>query len=81
MSNEHELEQPKLRVLERLTVRNGHHTKDTQHDIIEELIQVETYEIVLKESISQPEELNQMMESNQTENVQPDNSWNCTKSS
>ena len=50
--NEHEFEQPKLRVLERLTDRNDHDTNDTQSDTIEELIQVETDEIVLNEGAS-----------------------------
>ena len=67
--SEHEIEQPKLRVLERLPDRNHYNINDTQSDIIEELIQVETDEIVLNESVTQPEKLNQMLENNPNENV------------
>ena len=63
--DEHEIEQPKLRVLERLTDRTEHDIDVTQSDIIEKLIQVETDEIVLNESASQPEKSNQMLENNQ----------------
>ena len=67
--SENEFEQPKLRVLERFTDRNDYDTNVTQSDIIEELIQVETYEIVLNESAGQTEELNEIIENNQNENV------------
>ena len=66
MLNEHEIVQPKLRNLEMLTC--DHDKNETQSEIVEELIQVETVEIVLNESTSQPEtseELDQMIESNQ----------------
>ena len=69
--NEYEIEQPKLRVLERLTDRNGYDINDTQSYIIEELIQVEIDEIVLTESASQSEKSNQSLENNQNENVNP----------
>ena len=55
--NELQFEQPKLSMLERLTDRNGHDTNDTQSDITEQVIQVETDDIVLNESTSQPKEL------------------------
>ena len=67
--NERDFEQPKLRVLKRLREGNDHDTNDTQSDIINKLIQVETDKIVLNESTSQPEELSQMIESNYNENV------------
>ena len=35
--NEHEIEQPKFRVLERLTDGNDHDNNDTQSNIIEDL--------------------------------------------
>ena len=66
--NEHEIVQPKLRSLEMLTY--DHDKSEGQSDIVEELIQVETDEIVLNESTSQPvasEEINKMIESNQKE--------------
>ena len=68
--NQHEIEQPKLRVLERLTDGNDNDKNDTQSNIIEELSHIESHEIVSNENTSQPvklEELNQMIESNQNE--------------
>ena len=65
--NELEIQQPKLRVLERLTDRNDYDINDTQSDIIEGLIQ--TDEIVLNESASQQKGSNQMLENNQNKNV------------
>ena len=45
--NEHEIVQPKLRMLKRLTDGNDFDINDTQSDITEELIHVETDAIVL----------------------------------
>ena len=59
----------KLRLLEGLTDKNDYDTKATQSDVIEELIQVETDEIVVNESASQPEKTNQMLENKQNEDV------------
>ena len=70
--NKHEIVQPKLRNLERLTNGNDHDKNETQSNIVEDLVQVETDEIVLNESTSQPftsEEINQMIESNQNESL------------
>ena len=70
MLNEHEIEQPKLRELERLTEGNDHDKNETQSNIIEELIEIETEENALNESTSHPvtsEELNETIESNQNE--------------
>ena len=47
--NEHEIVQPKLRMLKRLTDGNDSDINDTQSDIIEDLIHVETDAIVLNE--------------------------------
>ena len=68
--NEHKIVQPKLRNLEILTNGNDHDKNGTQSDIIEEVTQVETVEIVLNESTIQPvtsEEINPMIGSNQIE--------------
>ena len=50
--NEHEIVQPKWSNLEMLT--NYYDKNETQSDMIEELIQGETDEIMLNESTSQP---------------------------
>ena len=64
--NEHEVVQPKWRNLEMST--NDHDKSETQSDMVEELIQVETDDNVLNESTCQPiasEEINRIIESNQ----------------
>ena len=45
--NKHEIEQTKLRVLERLTDGSDHNNNYTQSNIIEELSQLKADEIVL----------------------------------
>ena len=60
--HENEMVQPKLRNVEMLT--NDYDKSDTQSDMGEELIQVETDGIVLNESTRKPvtlEEINQMI--------------------
>ena len=67
---EHKTAQPKLRNLEMLT--NGHDKSETQIDMVQELIQVETDEMVPNESNSQPVtsgEINEMIENNQNKNM------------
>ena len=67
--NEHETVQPKLRMLKGLTDENDHDINDRQSDIIEELIHVETDEIVLNESASKLGKPNQILGKNQNEDV------------
>ena len=47
--NGHEIVQPKLRVLKELTDRNEYNINDSQSDIVEELIHVQTDAIMLTE--------------------------------
>ena len=67
--NEHEIVQPKLRVIEGLTDRNVYDINDIQSDIFGKFIQVETDGIVLNESASQLQNPHQMLENNQNEDV------------
>ena len=48
---------------------NDYDITDTQSDIIEELIHVETNEIVLNKSSSKPEKPNQIQDNNQNEDL------------
>ena len=66
--------QPKLRVFKGLTDRNDYNINKTQSDIIEDLIQVKTDEIVLNESANQPEKPNQILENNQNDKCEPNKS-------
>ena len=56
-------------MLNEVTDGNDYDINDTQGDIIEELIHVETDEIVLNKSASQLEKPNQMLENNQNKVV------------
>ena len=47
--NGHEIVQPKLRVLKELTDRTEYNTNDSQNDIVEKLIHVQTAAIMLNE--------------------------------
>ena len=47
VSNGHEMVQPKLRVLKELTNRTEYNINDSQSDIVEELIHVQTDAIML----------------------------------
>ena len=66
---EHEIVQPKLRLLNEVTDGNDYNINETYGDITEELIHVETEEIVLNESASKLEKPNQILENNQNEDV------------
>ena len=74
--NEHEIVQPKLRMVKRLRDGNDYDVNDKQSDIIEdlsenieELIHIETEEIVLNKNASQPEKPNQVLQNNENEDV------------
>ena len=67
--NEQEIVQPKLRMLKGLTNGNDYDINDTQNDIIEELIHVETDAIVLNKSASKPDKPNHLLQNNQNEDV------------
>ena len=54
--NGHEIEQPKLRVLKGLTDRNEFNINDSQSDIVEELIHVQTDAIILNEGACKSEQ-------------------------
>ena len=56
-------------MLKGLTDGNDYDINDTQSDIIEELIHVEPDVVVLNESASKPEQPNQMLGNNQSEDV------------
>ena len=51
--NEHEILQPKLRMLKGLRDGNDYDINDTRNDIIEELIHKETDAIVINEDVTQ----------------------------
>ena len=58
-----------MRVLNKVTDGDGSDINDIQGNIIEELIHVETEEILLNKSASQLEKPNQMIENNQNEDL------------
>ena len=55
--NGHEIVQPKLRVLKELTDRTEHNTNDSQNDIVEELIHVQTDAIMLNEGACKSDQI------------------------
>ena len=67
--NEHEIIQPKLRMIRGLTDINDSDINDTQSNIIEELIHGKSDEIVLNRSASKPEKPNQILGNNQNKDV------------
>ena len=69
--NGHEIVQPKLRVLKELTDRTEYNINDSQSDIVEELIHVETDAIMLSEGACKSAESDQIINNiqNQNENM------------
>ena len=69
--NVHEIVQPKLRVLKQLTVRTECNINDSQSDIVEELIHVQTDAIMVNEGACKSGQSDQIINSsqNQTENM------------
>ena len=62
--NDHEIVQPKLRMLKGLTDGNDYDINDTQSDIIVELIHIDTDATVFNENACKPENPNQMLGNN-----------------
>ena len=66
--NEHEIVQPKLRLLQELSNRNDYNINNSQSDIVEELIHVETDAIMLNEGACKSGQPDKILESKQNEN-------------
>ena len=66
--NGHEHVQPKLRVLKELTDKIECNINDSQSDIIEELIHVQTDAILLNEGACKPGQYDQIIDSGQNQN-------------
>ena len=66
--NEHEIVQPKSRVLKELTDRNEYNINNSQSDIVEELIHVQTDAIVLNEGACKSGQSDQILSNRQNQN-------------
>ena len=66
--NEQEIVKPKLRMLKELTDGNDNNINDSQSDIVEELIHVETDAIMLNKSACKSGQPDQIVENNQNQN-------------
>ena len=66
--NLHEIVQPTLRVLKELTDRTEYNINDSQNDIIEELIHVQTDAIMLNEGACKSGQSDQMLTNSQNQN-------------
>ena len=64
----HEIIQPKLRVLTELTDRNEYNINDSQSDIVEELIHVETNAIIINEGACKSGQPDQKLMNGQNQN-------------
>ena len=64
--NEHEIVQPKLRVLKELTNGNDYNINDPQSNITEELIHVESDAIMVKEGACKSGQPDQILEITKT---------------
>ena len=66
--NGHKIVQPKLRVLKELTDRTEYNINDSQNDIVEELIHVQTDAIMLNEGDCKLGQSDQIINNSQNQN-------------